>query len=713
MKTLQSSIFWKIYAVSLVVMLALISLILFKAENTLPEIAKDKYKQITDETVLRLKAQLENILTDIEVLGTHIQNRQFFQEEDTATLTKELEDIVKLSTFIDSGTVISREGNVIGYYPEDLSSIQHYNLGNRQYFQEAVRMKEIYISDVLQAGSNRYIIAIAIPILDEFEEVVRVVNLALRIEENSVLSSIIQSIELGDGYAYIVDRYGQIISHPDKNRIGDVARSNEVVRKALAHQTGYEMVVNTEGVEMYASYTHVPVLNWVIVAQVPASYTYVYFESFQQSLLIFSMVSFLFLSIFTALYAKQIIKPLQKLSKAVEQVAKGNFHYRIAETDKTEVGQISKRFNVMTAYMEEAQNSLEEKEQLLLEQREFLRNVVNLSPNFIYAKDREGRYTFVNHSMSSFYGLSVEDFLNQTEKMVNPDIEQVKKHEDEEQEVFRSQKELFNHEEWFKNHNGDIRWMQTTKIPLINSKGSVEQVLCVANDLTERKLAEDVIRKTDKQSVAGELAAGVAHEIRNPLTSIQGFLQFIEPNHDEKHFFEIMLSELERINVIVSELLFLAKPQVEHRERKDLRKIFQRMVDLFETQANLKNIQIETHSPNQVLPVMCEENQLKQVFVNLLKNATEAMPNGGKITVQLYEDEKGSVVVKIEDEGQGIEKERISRLGEPFYSTKEKGTGLGLMVSFRIIEKHQGSIYFESEVGKGTTVYIELPKDEA
>jgi signal transduction histidine kinase len=113
-------------------------------------------------------------------------------------------------------------------------------------------------------------------------------------------------------------------------------------------------------------------------------------------------------------------------------------------------------------------------------------------------------------------------------------------------------------------------------------------------------------------------------------------------------------------------------------------------------------------SPSPVL-VHCEENQLKQVFINLLKNAMEAMPKGGKILLQVEEDDSGFAVLRVIDEGEGISKDRLQKLGEPFYTNKEKGTGLGLMISQRIIEGHRGTLKIESELGKGTAVTITLP----
>lgn len=242
-------------------------------------------------------------------------------------------------------------------------------------------------------------------------------------------------------------------------------------------------------------------------------------------------------------------------------------------------------------------------------------------------------------------------------------------------------------------------------------QGEAPSLLMVGRDVTERKQAEEMLLKSEKLSVVGQLAAGVAHEIRNPLTSLKGFLQLLQQRTNENEFFfELMLSELDRINNIVSEFLVLSKPQITRMEPRNLVQIVQVVIAFLSSQALLNNVQIIPNvlTADEVI-VECDENQLKQVFINLLKNAVESMMRGGIITVTLSHPGPGRVNVRFEDQGQGIPKERLQKLGEPFYTTKEKGTGLGLMVSFRIIQEHGGTVDVQSEVGIGTIFDVNLP----
>lgn len=186
--------------------------------------------------------------------------------------------------------------------------------------------------------------------------------------------------------------------------------------------------------------------------------------------------------------------------------------------------------------------------------------------------------------------------------------------------------------------------------PIRDHNGSVVEVIASCIDISRHKQAEELLIQSEKLSIIGQLAAGVAHEIRNPLAALKGFSQLLKQKYSESHdFFNIMLSELDRINYIV-----------------------------------------------------------KQVFINLMKNAIEAMPNGGIIQVKCKKQDK-HILVQIIDQGPGISSELIKKMGEPFYTTKPNGTGLGLMISYNIIENHRGNLFFESRLNIGTIANIQLP----
>lgn len=230
-------------------------------------------------------------------------------------------------------------------------------------------------------------------------------------------------------------------------------------------------------------------------------------------------------------------------------------------------------------------------------------------------------------------------------------------------------------------------------------------------DITEKLEMEEQLRKSDTLNVIGELAAGIAHEIRNPMTALKGFIQLLEGSVKEDHtmYFNVITTELSRIDSIINEFLILAKPQAVKFVEKDISQIMKETVDLLSAQAVLHNVQFRTYYEQNLPRVFCESNQMKKVFINIIKNAIEVMPKGGYITVSIQKESEQRVHISIGDEGTGIPAHKIKKLGEPFYTTKERGTGLGLMVTYKIIEEHKGTIEVESKLGEGTVFHIYLP----
>ncbi|GKU77957.1 ATP-binding protein [Paenibacillus sp. L3-i20] len=232
----------------------------------------------------------------------------------------------------------------------------------------------------------------------------------------------------------------------------------------------------------------------------------------------------------------------------------------------------------------------------------------------------------------------------------------------------------------------------------------------IIRDISERRKNEELLLNAEKLSIAGQLAAGIAHEIRNPLTSLKGFMQLMSTGRiHNSRYYAIMNSELVRIESIISELLMLSKPQVYEYIHIDLCQLMNGMIDELSSTAQLYNVKLVQNTYNHPVWVEGVENQLKQVFINVMKNAIESMEEGGTVHIKLSMEENNLISVTIQDEGSGIPEEQLTRIGQPFYTTKDKGTGLGLMVTYKIIDNHKGSIEAESELGVGTTFTIRLP----
>jgi two-component system sensor histidine kinase HydH len=227
-----------------------------------------------------------------------------------------------------------------------------------------------------------------------------------------------------------------------------------------------------------------------------------------------------------------------------------------------------------------------------------------------------------------------------------------------------------------------------------------------------RELEQKVIM-SEKFAALGRLSAGVAHEIRNPLNSIRGFIQYfqkklsLEP--EDYKYTELMLTEVDRLNRVISKLLAYSKPREPRLGIRSADEIVDHCVRIVEREASEAGITIVKDTGPEDLPlVLVDTDQMTQVFLNILINAIEATPRGGSVSISARTDDKGRLQIITEDTGEGIPRENIDKLFDPFFSTKKKGTGLGLAIVKSIIEGHDGEIEVESEPGKGTRFLITI-----
>ena len=218
--------------------------------------------------------------------------------------------------------------------------------------------------------------------------------------------------------------------------------------------------------------------------------------------------------------------------------------------------------------------------------------------------------------------------------------------------------------------------------------------------------------QAEKMAAIGELAAGIAHEIRNPLGIITGSAETVQKHRDQKIRDEMIgyiLEESKRINGLISTFLDFARPKEPQLVSCDLREVLEKILLLLSPRGSTLGVEIKKEIPRGPLRVSIDPDQIRQAFTNLGVNALEAMPNGGVLRVVVMENTRGRVCVRFSDTGKGVPKEMQTKVFDPFFTTKEGGTGLGLSIAHRIITQHGGNITLEEGEEKGSTFTIVLP----
>lgn len=244
--------------------------------------------------------------------------------------------------------------------------------------------------------------------------------------------------------------------------------------------------------------------------------------------------------------------------------------------------------------------------------------------------------------------------------------------------------------------------------------GSFWGHIILFRDLTEVQNLKREIETSRRLASLGRLAAGIAHEIRNPLSSIKGFATYFKEryrdNPEDKKTAEIMVQEVDRLNRVISQLLEFARPMNVEKKSTSLQSLIQHSLKMIEHQSMAKQIRISTSLAPDIEEISLDPDRINQVLLNLYLNAIEAMEKGGTLSVDLSRagDSKG-IRISVSDTGVGISKENLVHIFDPYFTTRPSGTGLGLAIVHKIIESHQGEVQVESEEGKGATVTILLP----
>jgi PAS domain S-box-containing protein len=334
----------------------------------------------------------------------------------------------------------------------------------------------------------------------------------------------------------------------------------------------------------------------------------------------------------------------------------------------------------------------------------FLQSILDTIPYPVYYKNIDRLYQGCNKAFEAFAGHAKNEIIGKTAYDLFP-VNQASHYTGRDDDLFREPGAQV-YETTVPYADGTKRDVIYNRITYTNNDGSVAGLLGVIIDITERKLWQDEMARLERLNLIGEMAAGIGHEIRNPMTTVRGLLQLLGSKNDSvqhRKYYDVMIEELDRANSIISEFLSMAKDKSVSKKVLNLNSIVGALFPLIQADAMQAGKFIETVMAD-IPDLLLDEKEIRQLILNLVRNGLEAMQPGGKVTIETLMDGQNAAL-KVQDEGNGIEQDVLDKLGTPFYTTKDYGTGLGLAVCYSIAARHCATIRVETGPS-GTTFYV-------
>jgi two-component system, NtrC family, sensor histidine kinase PilS len=336
-------------------------------------------------------------------------------------------------------------------------------------------------------------------------------------------------------------------------------------------------------------------------------------------------------------------------------------------------------------------------------------NIVNSIRTGLITLDSEGRITSLNRAAGEIFGRDEKEVLGKSLKQVLPPVvlENILATD------FTALSLPLRSENWLPDDTDRRFFVGTSCSPLFRQSGDQIGYILSCQDLTEIKKREEELQLKEKMAAIGQVAAGVAHEIRNPLAALSGSIQILRSEltllPDQRRLIEIVLRECSRLNQTVADFLTYAGPAPPRFQSTDLSALVQETVTLFENHPEFEDHHsIEVHFSAPEAPCLADPDQLRQAVWNILQNGVRAMPHGGRIAIQVSVSDV-AMRLTVRDEGIGMTEEEQSKVFQPFHTGFKKGVGLGMAIVYQIVQQHNGSIEIESCPNRGTTVSVLIP----
>ncbi len=692
-----------VFAFITVVLFLIVGILFLNSTQTAINASKEReLTTLSQETSNKIERFLFERYGDIQVISQSPILKSSDINKDLKL--KYLENVRKAYETYDFIIVTDANGNI------DLASGNIENDSSYKQFFSYVKSGEIFVSDfIYNEKSKSYVMYFISPIMDDNNNLIGTV-----VERMNFFSidDIVKNVHPGkSGYAYIIDMSGNSIMSNSANtpEIKGPLSSSQGILYSTNNSIDYISALNP--LKKYPSQAN----TWSLVVEEPVKEAFEVTTKLRNYIIITILFSALALLVLANIMTKLITRPIKRLVMKTQSAAEGDFVQDINIESRDEIGSLASSFNILLSNLKSMMNQvLEVSGEIasLEEIRQYVDRFFENIPSAIITVDNYGTITSINSVACQILDCDKNTVLgkNINDKSISIKLEP----------VINLLKDGIEKEAVYIKHILKIKGSTNKEIPVMintsiqkDSGGKLLGVIGAFRSLEEIKNFEESMVRAKNLASVGALSAGMAHEIRNPLTSIKGYAQFIKLELGESNplneDINIIINEVDRLNGILDRFLAFARPSQPKLESCNVNDIINDIVKLLSKDTLPKNIILKTEL--ETLPdSSLDYEQIEQAVLNVAINALQAMKNGGTLTLSThYNVIEKLVEISLADTGPGITNENLEDIFEPFYTTKPKGTGLGLAITSTIIESHKGFIEVKSVPEQGTQFIIKLP----
>lgn len=706
--------------------ITLLSLLTIK--NTALDVVKKRDAVLAEFAAKRLSENLQRYPKFLKELAELPE----FKNQRTSDMHAALADSKSWLHVFDGGIFFFEESGTVRWSYPDKTFFSELAFPDIEGFKTIKTTLRPFFSDIIKTDSHSLgFIIIAVPVLGPDNRFVGALTGVCSVNKSiigSTYSKVLEYESGRSGYAFLVDGNSTVLYHRRSSQIGTKIQNQEVVQNVILGRTGAQETHSLAGELIISGFSPVPGTRWGIVTQGDWS-TIQDLIQFHTRLSLFIIWSGGFGSALVVFYfVQRLLEPVRALTKGAERIANGNIEEVPVKKSNDEIEVLSRQFNSMARAMKAAFAATERKiSQLdqaklaLSRSEERIRGITNAVNDIMLMVDISGRILWINDRGKQVFGEEAEGkkyyeiFYREQQP---PDDCFVK-------EYFSTKKESDTELELWAEGKYQHYWCTANEMHW-DHKGGIDNVVVVCRNLTEKKQLREEVLRNAQLAALGELAAGIAHEINNPINGIINYAQIIDdrwPKEDNPHaqLPGRIIKEGERIALIVSKLLSFARVDGEKKRAVAIQEIIKDALDLTGTMLKKEFIKVELDVAPDLPRCRAVVHQILQIILNIIGNARYALnekysgnDSDKKIVIsclQVESNDRTMVRVIFRDFGTGIARESIDKVCNPFYSTKPpgEGTGLGLSISHGIIEEHHGVFEVQSVQGQWTEVRIDLP----